>query len=97
MTTYFMFGKYSQQAMKDISPERTKKAVRLIEKLGGKVKAMYVLLGQYDLVMIVSFPGTEAVVAASVGMTKLTGISFLTAPATEVDRFDKLVTKVPRS
>ena len=93
MSTYFMFGKYSPQALKGISNDRTKKGNALIKKLGGSVKAMYVLLGQFDLVLIVEFPGTEMIVAASVGLTKLTGINFLTSPASEVDTFDKLVKK----
>ena len=46
MATFLMFGKYSAQAMKEMSPGRTQKAVDLIKKLGGEVKGMYALLGQ---------------------------------------------------
>ena len=38
MATFFMFGKYSAQAMKEMSPARTQKVVDLIKQLGGKVK-----------------------------------------------------------
>ena len=37
MSTFFMFGKYSQEALKGISAERTKKAAALIKKYGGKI------------------------------------------------------------
>lgn len=38
MTTFFMFGKYSAEALKPMSGERTKKAFSLIKKFGGEVK-----------------------------------------------------------
>jgi len=38
MATFFMFGKYSLEALKEMSPERTDKIVSLIKKCGGEVK-----------------------------------------------------------
>ncbi len=37
MATFFMFGKYSSEALKDMSAERTDKAVSLIKKFGGEL------------------------------------------------------------
>jgi len=45
-------GKYTPEALKGISPERTDKAVELIRKNGGKVISMYSVLGEKDLVFI---------------------------------------------
>lgn len=94
MPTFFMFGKYSSEAVKEISAERTRKVISLIEKLGGKVNSMYTLLGEYDLVFIVDFPGTQEAMKASVGLTKLTGISFSTSPAVTVEHFDKMIAEM---
>jgi uncharacterized protein with GYD domain len=91
MATFFMFGKYSPEAMKALSAERTQQAVSEIKKLGGEVNAMHVLLGEYDLVFCVSLPGIEEAIKASVTLTKLTGISFTTCPAVTVEAFDRLV------
>jgi uncharacterized protein with GYD domain len=91
MAVFFMFGKYSSEAVKGISPKRTEKAVELIKKSGGEVKSMYALLAEQDLVLIVSFPGIEEVMKASVALAKQTGIAFTTAPAIEVDEFDKMI------
>lgn len=90
MATYYMFGRYSIDAMKGISAERTKKVVHLIEKLDGNVLSMHALLGRYDLVLVVELPGTESAIKASLGATKLTGISFSTSEAISVQEFDKL-------
>jgi uncharacterized protein with GYD domain len=86
-----MFGKYSIDAMKEISAERTKNATAVIGDCGGKIKAGYALLGETDLVLIADFPGVKEAMKASVELTKLLGISFMTAPAVTVEEFDKLI------
>ncbi len=91
MTTYIMFGKYSVGPLKEISAERTKRAAAIVESNGGKVKAIYALLGKIDVVAIVDFPGLKEAMKASVELTKLLGISFTTAPAVTVEEFDKLM------
>jgi len=91
MPIFMMFGKYSTEALKGISPERTDKAVELIKKNGGKVISMYAVLGQHDLVLTLDFPDSEKALATSVALNKLTGISFATSPVVEVEKFDKLI------
>lgn len=91
MPIFIMFGKYSSEALKGISPERTDKAVEVIKKNGGKVISMYAVLGEHDLVLTLDFPDSEKALAASVALNKLTGISFTTSPVVEVEKFDKLI------
>lgn len=90
MAIYFMYGKYSTEAMGNISAERTKKAAEVIAKAGGKLISAYALLGKYDIVAITDFPGIKEVMKASIGLNKLTGISFTSFPAIAVEEFDKL-------
>lgn len=94
MATFLMFGRYSAEAVKGISAERTDKAVKRIKKLGGEVNAAYALLGEKDLVIIADFPGTEQAMQASVALSKLTGIAFTTSPAVTVEAFDKLMADI---
>lgn len=63
------------------------------QKIWGQVKGMYALLGEKDLVFIVTLPGTKEAMKASVSLSKLTGISFTTSPAVTVDEFDKILAK----
>jgi uncharacterized protein with GYD domain len=91
MGTYFLFGEYSTDAVKDISAKRTDMAMDLIKENGGTYQSGYALLGEHDLVLIVDFPGTEQAMKASVGLAKMLGISFTTAPAVTVEQFDKLM------
>ncbi len=90
MAKFFMYGKYSAEAIKGISAERTKKAVDLIAKAGGKVNSMYALLGKYDIVLIADFPTVAEVMKASIELNKLTNISFTSFPAISIEEFDKV-------
>lgn len=91
MAKFLMLGKYSQEAIKGIAAERTKKVSSIIEQAGGKIDLMYALLGNYDLVFVVDFSDVSSAVKASVTITKLTAISFTTYPAIAVEEFDRLV------
>jgi uncharacterized protein with GYD domain len=91
MATYFMFGKYSLEAVKAINPKRTDDAVALIRQNGGELKSGYALLGDVDLVLIVDLPDTERAMKTSAALGKLLGISFSTAPAVSMADFDKFM------
>jgi uncharacterized protein with GYD domain len=91
MATFFMFGKYSSEAVKGMSKKRTTKTDELIRELGGEVRSMHALLGEYDLVFVVELPGIEESMKASVALSKMTGISFRTCPAVSMDEFDEKI------
>ncbi len=91
MAKFLMLGKYSVDGVKGITAERTKKVVETIQKSGGKVNAMYALLGKYDLSFVVDFPGNDDAMKASIAITKSTGIGFTTCPAIPVEEFDKML------
>jgi uncharacterized protein with GYD domain len=91
MATYVMFGNYSLDSVKEISSKRTEKAEALIVENGGSMVSGYALLGKVDLMLIVDFPGIEEAMKTSVGLAKLLGISFTTAPAVSIKKFDKMM------
>jgi uncharacterized protein with GYD domain len=94
MPIFIMFGKYTQDSLKDVSAQRTKKAVKIIEKNGGKVVSMYAVMGEHDLVFTLDFPDAEKALCASMGLNMLTGISFATSPVVDVEKFDSLISKI---
>jgi uncharacterized protein with GYD domain len=89
-----MFGKYTSEAMKGISPVRTQKAVEIIKENGGKIISMYAVMGEHDLVFTLDFPEADQVFATSVALKKMSGISFTTSAVVEVEKFDKLIAEV---
>lgn len=94
MTTFLMLGKYSGESVKKISAKRTSEAKKLIEKFGGEIKSGYALLGKYDLILIVELPNKEQAIKASVGLSRMLGISFTTSPAVSFEEFDELVADI---
>lgn len=94
MATYLMLGKYSTEAVKQISAERTEKTMNLAKQFQGEIKGMYALLGEYDLLFIAEFPGAAQAMQFSVALAKLSGIAFTTSPAVTVAEFDKLMAGV---
>ncbi len=91
MAKFFMYGKYTKDAMVDISADRTKQALDAIAKAGGKVNSMYALLGKYDIVLITDFPGVAEVMKASVALNKLTNIAFTSFPAITIEEVYKII------
>ena len=91
MDKFFIFGKYSTEGLREIRPERTAQAHQLVAKMGGKVRDIYALLGQYDLVLIVELPGMTDAMKTAVALGQLTGISFSTCAAMPVEELDKMV------
>jgi uncharacterized protein with GYD domain len=91
MATYVMFGNYSLKGIKKASAVRTDEAREIIEAHGGKLKEAYALLGSVDLVVLVELPDTASAMQASLELSRLTGISFTTAPALPVAEFDALL------
>ena len=94
MDTFVMLGKYSSQALKSASAARTRKAEHVISRGQGKIKTMYALIGEYDLMLIVEVPSIESAIKISAGLTRLTGISFTSVPAISVNEFDRLITEI---
>ena len=90
MTTFLLLGTYTSEAIDGIDAERTKRAEEIVTGCGGKLRTVYALLGQYDIVMIAELPGTPEMVQASIELTRETGISFTTMPALPVADFDRL-------
>ncbi|OGO07342.1 MAG: hypothetical protein A3K46_03230 [Chloroflexi bacterium RBG_13_60_9] len=91
MSTYILFGTYSQDALKKISPRRTAGAAALIKKHGGELKAGYALLGKVDIILIADFPDNAKAMKASIELTRQLGIGFQTAPAVSVEFFDNMM------
>ena len=94
MPIFMMFGKYSQESLKGVSAERTKKAMKIIEKNGGKIISLYAVLGEHDLVFTLDFPDADKALSTSVALNMLTGISFTTSPVVDVEKFDRLMSEI---
>jgi len=94
MATYIMLGRYSAEALKGISADRTRRGNELAGKFGGKIKEIYALMGKNDLLLVAEFPGAGAAIQFSVALSRMTGIAFATSEALPAAQFDELMGKV---
>ena len=91
MATFFMFGRYSSEALEKVSVDRTRQVHKVVEDLGGQIKGIYAMLGEYDIVIIVELPRMAEAMKASITLKRMTDISFFTAAAMPVEEFDQIV------
>lgn len=70
MVTYCVLYQFTVGTMTNIKqlPQGIEEAHQAIAKLGGKVLACYVLMGEYDSVGIYEFPSDEVALAFLLGM-----------------------------
>ncbi len=80
MKTFVMSGRYTAEAIRQMSDERTTKASEIVQMWGGKLVTSYASSGATDMLAIVEFPGANEATAASVALGKALGLSFSTLP-----------------
>ncbi len=90
MGTFFLFGKYTPDALAKVSAARTDEVRKLIRAKGGVVREVYALLGQQDLVIIIDAVGILEAMEISIALSRVTGINFSTCPALEAADFDRI-------
>jgi len=63
MKTYIILLNYTEQGIKSIkeSPSRLDAARKAAEAMGGKLKEWYLVMGQYDAVVVAEAPNDETV------------------------------------
>ena len=92
MPLYVTLGKYTTEAMRAINevPERFQQNRSLIEARGGKLVAVYGLLGEWDLLAISAFPDEKSAMSTLLSMGKAGRITTQTMTAVSMDDFINL-------
>lgn len=62
MNTYIVLGNYTDKGLAAIkqSPKRRAGVRKLLQKLGGRMKDFYLVMGGPDLVVVIELPNDEA-------------------------------------
>jgi len=83
MPHYVTLIRYTQQGISKIkeSPARLDAARKAAEKLGGKIHAWYLTMGQYDAVIVSEFPHDEACAKFSLSVGALGNVTTETLKA----------------
>ena len=70
MPTYICLFKLTDQGSKDVmnAPARIDEAIKLFEKMGGKVIGVYMVMGEYDFITVSECPSDEMATAFSLAL-----------------------------
>ncbi len=97
MPTYISMLRYTQQGIGSVknAPERMDAAREAYRKAGGELKAIYLTLGQYDLVVVAEMPNDDAVARMALALGAQGNIRSETMRAFTETEFKKLVGSLP--
>jgi uncharacterized protein with GYD domain len=92
MPLYVTLMKYTQQGRQNINgvPERFQNSRSLVESKGGKVIAIYGLLGEWDLMAITESPDEKTAMSITMAIGKQGNISAQTMTAVSEEDFANL-------
>jgi len=97
MPTYISFIQYTQQGMQKIkeSPARLDHARKGYEASGGKIKDFYLVMGEYDIVIVAELPNDEAVAKLALTLGSAGNIRTRTSRAFTEGEYRKIVQSLP--
>ena len=97
MPTYISFLRYTQQGAQTIkdSPKRLESARKAYQAAGAKLKEFYLVMGQYDAVVIAEAPDEATVAKLALALGALGNIRTETMRAFTEDEYRKIVGSLP--
>lgn len=99
MPTYIGLYKMTDQGIKDVknAPGRVEEAIKGVQAMGGKVLAVYIVMGEYDYVTIGEFPSDEVATTFSLALSSRGNVRTTTLRAFTKEEFAEMVKKLPQA
>jgi uncharacterized protein with GYD domain len=96
MATYLSLMRWTKEGIEKIkdSPTRLDAARKAIEPSGGKIKSFYMLMGQYDMAVVLEAPDDEALARISLSLASKGGIRMETTRAFTEDEYRKIISGI---
>ena len=97
MPTYISLIQYTQQGLQKIkeSPARLDHAKKGYEAAGGKIKDFYLVMGEYDIVVVAELPNDEAAAKLALTLGSAGNIRSRTSRAFTEAEYRKLISSLP--
>jgi len=96
MATYITLWKLTDQGIKNIkdSPRRVETTVKAVEEAGGKMKGVYVTMGEYDFVTIADAANDESYMAVMMQIGSMGNVRTTTLKAFTQEEFIEILKKL---
>jgi|SRR5215467_1029786 len=99
MPTYVNIFHLTQKGVENVrkGPERVSAAKRLYQAVGAKIKEFYMVMGQYDAVVISEAPDDETATKAVLALASLGYVRSESMRAFTEEEYRKLIESLPSS
>ncbi len=93
MPTYVTLLKWTEQGIRDVkkSPERLDAAKQAFSAAGGRMTDFYLVLGEYDLVIVGEFPDDEAYTATLLAIASRGAVRPTTLKAFNEEEYRRII------
>ena len=97
MATYIMLVRYTQKGIEDIkeSPARRDRSKEAFKAVGAEVKEVYLVLGQYDIVVVAEAPDDETIAKAALSIGSVGASRTETLRAFTEAEYRKIIAALP--
>lgn len=96
MATYLSLVRWTHEGMAKVkdSPSRLDAARKAIEAGGGKMKQFYMLMGRYDMAIIIEAPDDAAVARINLSLGSNGSVRTETSRAFSEDEYRKIISEI---
>jgi uncharacterized protein with GYD domain len=97
MPTFIVLANFTQQGIEKIkdSPTRLDAAKQAAQRMGGAIKAFYLAMGRYDMVIVAEAPNEETLAKVILATGAQGSIRTETLRAFTEDEYRKLIAELP--
>jgi uncharacterized protein with GYD domain len=97
MPTYLALMHWTKEGLEKIkeSPARLEAGKKAVESAGGKLKSFHMLMGQYDMAIIVEAPDDATLARISLSLAAQGGVRTETLRAFTEDEYRKIISNLP--
>ncbi len=96
MPTYLSLMRWTKEGLEKIkeSPSRLDAARKAIEPAGGKIHSFYMLMGQYDMAIVVEAPDDATLARINLSLASKGGVRTETSRAFTEDEYRKIISGI---
>ena len=97
MATHIALLRYTQQGMENIkeSPARLDVAKKAFQAMGAELKEFYLVMGQYDMVIVAEAPDDETVGKAALNIASKGNVHTNSLRAFTEDEYKRMIAALP--
>ncbi len=96
MPTYLSLMRWTKEGVEKIkeSPARLEAGKKAVEAAGGKIINFYMLMGEYDMALVVEAPDDATLARISLSLTSKGGVRTQTLRAFTEDEYRKIISGI---